>query len=347
MFNSHIPQKTLAKICRSLSTMLNAGVDLIKAVEVVGRKSGNATCRRVLADVGQSLRSGDELTSALNRQGSYFPPLFVDMIHVAESTGKLPEVLTEMANHYENLVRLRRDFLSWVAWPLLQLLAAIFVVALLILVIGLVSGTGPEVFDPLGFGLLGPAGALTWLEYCFGSIFALYLLYMLITRTLGQRRALHRLFLAVPVLGTCMQSFAVARFSWGFFLTQDAGMPIGPSLEASLKATGNGAFAGAAPRIIDDVMAGSELGAALEESRLFPDEFIHIVQVAETSGTVPEELNRLSPNFEDQARRSLRKMAATASVIVWMIVAGLIVFIIFQIFTRYILMIEDAARAIN
>lgn len=346
MFNSHIPQKTLAKISRSLSTMLHSGVDLIKAVKVVAKKSGNSACRRALADVATSLESGVDLTQSLKQQDTYFPQLFIDMVHVAESTGKLPEVLKEMANHYEKNVRLRREFLGWIAWPVFQLFAAIFVVALMILVVGWVSGSGEKDFDPLGFGLLGTQGAITWLEYCFGSLFALFVVYWLLTRGLGQRRALHRLFLAVPVLGTCLRSFAIARFSWGFYLTQDAGMPIAPSLEASLKATGNGAFAAAGPSIIGEVMAGSELGVALEDSRLFPDEFIHIVQVAETSGTVPEALDRLSPEFEEQAQRSMRKMAATAGVLVWMTVAGLIIFIIFQVFSRYILMIQDAAKPI-
>ncbi len=123
-------------------------------------------------------------------------------------------------------------------------------------------------------------------------------------------------------------------------------MPIGPSLEASLKATGNGAFAAAAPNLISDVMAGDELGMALDHTGLFTDEFIHIVQVAETSGTVPEELHRLSPELEEQARRSMRKMAATASVGIWMIVAGLIIFLIVRLFMSYIGAINEAARGI-
>jgi len=349
VFSPRIPKKTLSNISRSLSTMLRSGVDLIRAVDIVAKKSGNAACRRRLGEVADHLRSGDDLTGALKQQDGYFPVLFVDMIHVAESTGNMPEVLKELADHYEKNLRLRREFMGWVAWPLFQLFAAIFVVALLILVMGWIAGANPnsgEPFDPLGFGLFGSSGALTWLGYAFGSIFALIFLYLLLTRGLGQQRGLHRLFLRIPVVGKCLQSFATARFSWGFFLTQDAGMPIGPSLEASFKATGNQAFASAAPAVIGDVMAGDDLGRALDNSGLFTDEYIHIVQVAETSGTVPEELHRLSPELEEQARRAMKKMAATAGIGVWMAVAALIIFLVFRVFMSYVAVINEAAKGI-
>ncbi|WP_339909528.1 type II secretion system F family protein [Symmachiella dynata] len=349
VFSPRIPQKTLSNISRSLSTMLRSGVDLIRAVDIVAKKSGNAACRRRLGEVADDLRSGDDLTGALKQQDGYFPVLFVDMIHVAESTGNMPEVLKELADHYEKNLRLRREFMGWVAWPLFQLFAAIFVVALMILVLGMLGTPDPvtgKALDPLGFGLSGASGALTWLGYAFGSMFALVFLYQLLTRGLGQQRGLHRLFLRIPVLGKCLQSFATARFSWGFFLTQDAGMPIGPSLDASFKATGNQAFASAAPAVISDVMAGDDLGRALENTELFTDEYIHIVQVAEASGTVPEELHRLSPELEDQARRAMKKMAATAGIAVWMSVAALIIFLILRIVLWYTGMLNDLAKGI-
>ncbi len=188
MLGSRVPKKTLAKICRSLSTMLRSGVDLIRSVKVVAKKSGDATCRKRLNDVALAMERGEDLTAALRQQGDYFPTLFVDMVHVAESSGKLPEVLKEMADHYEKNIRLRQEFLGWIAWPVFQLFAAIFVIAFMIFLIGWLVGTGPDTFDPLGFGLRGTDGALTWLGYTFGTIFSLVILYMLVTRGLGLQR---------------------------------------------------------------------------------------------------------------------------------------------------------------
>ena len=333
-----ISQKRLAMLSRSLSTMLNSGVDVIKAVEVVGRQMHDPGCKRHMTDVAGYIRAGDDLTTAIRRQGKYFPVLFTDMVAVAEQTGSLPEVLKELANHYENNVKLRRSFLGWIVWPVIQLVMAIFVIALLILILGML---GSE-FDPLGMGLQGSAGAMIWLFCTFGSIAGLIGSYFVVTTFLGQQRALHTLFLKVPVLGKCLQSFAVARFSWGFYLTQDAGMPIDPSLKASLRGTGNGAFAAASDQIIEDIMAGDELSDALNQSELFPEDFIQIVQVAESSGTVPEALHRLSAQFEDQARRSAKILAGLVGGVLTAIMFGFVIFFIFRLFLWYVGILNSA-----
>jgi type IV pilus assembly protein PilC len=71
-----------------------------------------------------------------------------------------------------------------------------------------------------------------------------------------------------------------------------------------------------------------------------------MVQVGETSGTVPEMLERLSPQFEDQARRSLAALAAALGWLVWLIVAGFIIFIIFRVFSWYMGLLNDALKGI-
>lgn len=345
VFGSRIPLKTMAVLCRSLGTMLHSGLPILKAFDIAARKTGDARCRRVLAEVTAAIHGGSDVSSALRQHGGYFPDLLIDMVDVSEQSGALPEVLAALAAHYDNLVRLRRSFLTAIAWPVIQLVAAILIVAFLIFILGIVAemggGKGAKPTDMLGWGLTGTVGAIVWLTMSFGSIAAIVGGYYLVAKTFRQQRVLDGLLLRVPVIGTCMRSFALARFSWAFYLTQQAGMPIGQSLQASLRATGNGAYAGTIPQVCDLVKQGEELSVALDATRLFPEEFLQMVQVAESSGTVPETLERLSPQFEDQARRSLGALAALLGWLVWVVVAGLIVFIIFSIFLRYVGMINS------
>lgn len=345
MIFNHIPLKTLSIVCKSLATMLHAGVPLLKALETLSRKTGDARCRRNLKEIRQSVQQGHEISTAMRALGSYFPELTIDMVHVGEESGSLPEVLDGLADHYENNLRLRRTFLTMITWPVIQLFAAILVVGLLIWILGAIGesrGKGQAV-DMLGWGLLGAEGAMTWFEMSFGTIFGLFVGYYVLAHTFRAQRFLDRMLLAIPVVGGCMQSFAIARFSWAFALTQETGMPIDRSLEASFQATGNGAFAAAAPDVRGHVMAGTELSLALADSRLFPEEYLQMVEVAEASGTVPETLQRLSPQFEDQARRSLAALASTVGWLVWLVVAVFIIYIIFSIVTQYIGMINAAA----
>jgi len=240
---------------------------------------------------------------------------------------------------------LLRIALGQITLPVVQLVAAIFIIAGLIFLLGIIgssSPTGP--IDVLGWGLLGPSGAITWLTGWAMGIAGTFLFYKVATASLAGKAATHKLLMRIPVIGGCMRAFAIARFSWAFHLTQEAGMPIEDSLDASLRATSNGAYLSANPQVIRDVMAGESLTVALTNTRLFPEEFLHIVDVAETSGTVPEALDRLSPQFEEQARRSLSALATALGWLIWMAVAGFIVFVIFSIALRYVGMINDAAR---
>lgn len=337
-----LPMSTLATFCRSLATMLDSGVGILKAFQIAGSKSHNPRLKQISTEIVEDLRRGNDVSTTLDQRGA-FPPLMVDLIAVADQTGALPEILRGLADHYENLVRLRRTFWGAIAFPLVQLFAAIFIIAGLIWLLGLIAGnTGGTPFDVTGFGLTGAAGALTWLGFCFGTGVLGTIAYFMLASSLQGRAFVHSLLLRIPVIGGCLRSFAMARFSWAFAMTQQAGMSIIPSLESSLKATGNGAYAAVIPMVSAMVREGEELSFALKETRLFPIEYLELVRVGETSGTVPETLERLSPQLEDQARRALSVLTSALAWVVWGMVATLIIYFIFRIALWYVGMLNDA-----
>jgi type IV pilus assembly protein PilC len=341
MFAPRVRTRQLALLCRSIGTSVEAGVPVIKAIETAARKTSDGTLRRVMQEVVDDIKSGMTLYEAIDGHGQYFPDLFVDMISVGEQTGALPEVLLSVADHYENNIRLRKDFVSQITWPMIQFIAAILIVALLIYILGWIGESSRQTIDILGWGLLGASGAVTWLLGWVMLAGLLWFGWKLVSTSLTGRKIVHETLMKIPVVGGCLRDFAIARFSWAFHLTQSAGMPIDDSLDASLQATANGAFSAAARRIIDDVMTGETLSDALNHADLFPEEFINIVHVSETSGTVPEALHRLSPQFEDQARRSLKMLTTIAGWLVWLFVAGFIIYVIFKIVFWYLGLINS------
>ncbi|MBM4075429.1 MAG: type II secretion system F family protein, partial [Planctomycetes bacterium] len=286
--------------------MLHSGVHIVKAFEVVGGKSRNQVLRVVSKSIINELRKGKGVAAAMQEHQGRFPDLMLDLVNVAEQTGSLPEVLKSLADHYDNMIRLKRTFVGAIAMPIFQLFAAVNIVAFLIWILGIInSGPNKEAVDVLGLGLIGTRGALMWLFICFGTAFVLFVAYQLLSRMFRGQAMLHSILLRIPVVGGCMRSFAMARFSWAFALTQQAGMPISPSLTSSLKATANGAFVNSSPMVVALVNEGVDLSESLKATGLFPEDYLELVRVGETTGTVPETLDRLSPQLEDQARRSL------------------------------------------
>jgi type IV pilus assembly protein PilC len=343
MFGSRLSLKQLAIVCRSLGTTLHAGVPIVKAVNLAAGKASQPALRAAMDDVSARIREGYPLSDSMAAQGNLFPDLTIDMVRVAEHTGMLPEVFRSLAEHYENNLRLKKDFYGQIAWPIIQFVAAILIIALLIMILGIV-GSGPDRLDPLGFGLFGSRGALVWLSGWAMVFAALFVVWKLAASSKAASTTIYSVLMRLPVIGGCLEAFAIARFSWAFYLTQEAGMGIDKSLEASLRATSNGAFIAATPTIVREVENGESLTDALATSGLFSADFLQMVHVGETTGTVPETLNRLSPQFEDQARRSLRALATAAGWAVWCVVAVFIIFLIFRIVFWYTGMIDQAVR---
>ncbi len=346
MFSSKASLGELARLCRNVGVSLHSGIGIVKAFELAA-KNGSGTLRDALSDVIVELKSGSEVTAALQNHRDVFPGLLVDMVHVGESTGNLPEVFKALSDHYEYNLRLRNDFIRQMAWPVIQLVVAIFIIAALIAALGLIGDVTGITFDILGWGLLGISGALIWLGGWTMLVVSLFLAYKMMAASLAGKSAVHRFLMSIPVVGNAMRSIAIARFSWAFALTQGGGMSIEDSINASLRATSNGAFISAGPQMISDLMAGETLTEAISNSGLFPQDFIEFLMVAEHSGTVPEAMERMSPEFEDQARRSLANLAAMMTWLTWIFVAGLIIFLVFTIALWYIGMINSLLQGVN
>ena len=345
MFASKIPPKTLVHLSRSLGTMLDSGIQIRRALQITTKKIGHPTTRNILQRITEDIEAGTDLASAFRSHGHYFPALFLDMLDVAEDSGALPDVLKHLAEHYENNIRLKREFVQSIIWPAFQFVAAIFVVAILILVLGMVADTtGNNDLSFLVFGLSGPGGALIWLCVSFGSIAGVFFAYKMINGFFQGERVLDTFLIRIPILGHCMRAFAIARFSWAYYLTQQTGMPVVESLKGSLRATGNGAFLASTPIICDTIVEGSTLTDSLARSELFPGDYLEMVSVAEESGTVPEALHRLSPQFEETARGHLKTLTRAISVLVWLIVAGFILLFVFRFMLWYVGQINQALQ---
>jgi type IV pilus assembly protein PilC len=322
-------------------------VGIKKSLKLASEKTGNVRCEEAIRGVYKAVDDGDDMTTGMRNQGDAFPPLMIDMVHVAEQTGTLPEVLKRLAMHYDNLIRMRRNFLSQIRLPAIQLVVAILVIGMLIYILGWIAeSTGGQSVSLFPGGLSGTAGAITWFISCFGTLFGLFVLYKWLKHSLVGQQVLDPFLLKIPVLGSCLRSFAIARFSWAFAVTQQSGMSIEPSLESSFKATSNGAFVAASPKVWGMMEAGESLGDSLAATGLFTEDYLQMVHAAEVSGTVPEMLDHLSPQFEEDARLKMQMLTTAMGRTVYLLVAIFIIFMIFRVFSIYLGALDSALQGI-
>lgn len=331
LFSSRLPLTKLIDLCQVLRHNLDAGVPIEKVFRQQAQKA-SGSLRDMAGRVHDVLKRGDNLETALEAEQKTLPPMFISLVIVGERTGNLPEVFAALESFYRSQQKLRRQLIAQSMLPALQFVAAIFVIAALILILGLIAESqGTKAIDPLGIGLTGPRGAVLFLVFTFGSLAALVGLYLSAARFLAQKAAVDALLLRLPAIGPTLSALALARFCMALQLTFETALPIAEALRLALRATGNAAFmslAGKMGRNLRDGLAGP-----LAQSGVFPEEFCMIIAVAEEGGRLPEVMRQQAKQYEELAELRLTVLMRMAGFGVWLVVAVFITIAIFRIVT--------------
>ena len=165
-----ISNHALGAFSRSMARMMEAGVEIRKSLQTSSKQSSDSRLASSVERIQKSIASGSSMADSLNEEGDLYPPLFRDLVNVGELTGTAPEVFASLAKYYEARVQQAREFRAQIAWPVIQLVAAIGIVGLLIFILGMLPPMpSGKPFDVLGLGLYGTAGATTWFLGWLGS----------------------------------------------------------------------------------------------------------------------------------------------------------------------------------
>jgi type IV pilus assembly protein PilC len=293
-------------------------------------------------DISDDINQGESLAEAMAATGDFFPPLMREMVGLGEQTGHLDAVLAQLADHYDNQIRMRRIFAAAIAWPLVQLGLALAVVGFLIWIMGLIRQmTGHEI-DILGFGLVGNRGLTIYVSFLAVIAAVLFLVVRGISRGLIWTQPIQRLVLKIPVLGHSLQTMALSRLAWSMHVTMNTGMDVRRALKLSLQSTQNARYTGQIPVIDAMILEGNSIHEAFCRAGGYPAEFLDTLAVGEQSGKIVESMGRLARQFQEQARAALAILALAGGWVVWAVVAGLIVFLIFRLAGFYFGTINDA-----
>ena len=322
-------------MCRRIGTSLDAGVDIRKIWDREAEK-GNTTTGAHAAAIRGMIGQGDSLFDALEASDDYFPPLLRKLVRVGEQAGQLDKTFLQMADHYEHSVRLRKSFVTNLAWPAIQLVLALSIIGLLIWILGMIGNT-----DVLGFGLVGTSGLIKYLAFLTFTAVAIGIAIHLIRTVIGVGWVIHGATL-LPVFGNFMRTLGLARFAWVLSLISETHTPVRPAVQMALDATINPYFTAHAAEIDATLAKGNPIHEALRGSGSFPPEFVDALQVGEESGKLAETTRRMAKNYEEQVQSQSSIITTAASFVVWGIVALIIIAMIFRLAMFYLGTINEA-----
>jgi type II secretory pathway component PulF len=348
MFSPQIKLPQLVQLCRRLALSYSTGIDAKKTWQRES-ESGIGSFRLNTSKIAHEVAKGQSLAESIKVTGNYFPALFRELVEIGEHTGRLSEVFERLADYYEFVQDLRRTMFRSMIYPALQLFAAVSVIGLLILILGLIpQADGPDAmkFDPTGFGLIGVSGFFKYLAILGVLAGAGAFLYVSVERGWLRIDPLMSLVMHIPALGKFLENMALARLSWALGLGFDTGLDAKRMVRLAMKSSGNPYYSSRSQEVEISVARHGEFHEAFKQVGVFPPEFIDVLRTGEVSGSIGAAMTRMTREYESRARLLGHSLTIVFGFFVGAIVAAIIIYFIFQLAFQYIGMLQNAGGPI-
>jgi type II secretory pathway component PulF len=315
---SRVSAASLESFTRELANLIAAGLPLSRALHLLRREASHPTARKIWGLIHDDVVGGTSLADAMAKWPRIFSTVYVAMVRAGEAGGFLHVVLQQIADFRVREQDLKGRVKAALIYPcILGVLACAVLVFLLMFFIPKFS----TIFAQFG-------GQLPWLTQMivaasqvlmrYGLVLAVVLIIGIVAlkRSLGTesgKRMLERMILKTPTIGRVTARFALVRFCRMLGTLVGAGVPLVAALRVAREALGNQTLSDAVSHAIEEVQRGTPLSRSLAATPvLFPASVVEMVAIAEETGRLDKELQRLSIAYEAELDRNLRMLVALA-----------------------------------
>jgi len=343
-FGDKIGMKDLAIMSRQMATMINAGLSLLRALNILAEQTESKPLAKVLFQVRSDVEAGASLSASMGRHPTVFPPLMINMIKAGEVGGFLDQVLVSVAENYESEVKLRSKIKSAMTYPIVVFAMAILATAgMLLFIVPVFAG----MFASLGGELPLPTRILVTMSAIMKILAPILLVGGLIFGVWWRkhkndeavRNRLDPFKLKVPIFGSLFRKVAVARFTRNFGTMIHAGVPILQALDIVGETSGNMVVERAAKAVRDSVRSGQSLAAPLNDHPVFPPMVVQMITVGEDTGALDEMLKKIAEFYDQEVEATTEQLTSLIEplmiAILGTIVGSMIIALYMPIFTIF------------
>lgn len=339
----------LAVFCRQFSTMVDAGVSLVRCLDVLSQQQDDSKLKKIIMDIGERVEGGESLSRAMQRHPRTFNSLFIGLIRAGEIGGVLEESLQRLSHFLEKDVELRRKVKSAMTYPVLVMVLATGIT--LFLVYWFVPQWA-QIMEDLGLKrddmpastqlLIDISHGLVkyWWVYVVTIVFIIVAQRLFVSTRFG-RRVTDRLKLKVPVFGKLHHKICMARFSRTLGTLLTSGVPILQAMETVSGTVGNTIMSDAVMEARARIREGDRIGDPLEQSRLFPPMVVHMIGVGEESGSLDFMLQKIADFYEAEVEAQLASLTAALEPIMIVTLGFIVGFIVISMFMPFAKVISN------
>ncbi|NQT95901.1 MAG: type II secretion system F family protein [Candidatus Omnitrophica bacterium] len=304
----------LITFSRQLSTLLGAGITLLRSLEIISLQIESKRLFDALEVVKKDVSAGNSLKATLAKHPKVFSKLWVNIVETGETTGQLPFALEQLTTFLESSATLTRKIKSALVYPIVVLCVAagavtVFIVKIIPMFANIYSGFDASlpVFTDMVFTVC--LGIKKYLLILVGLIVALVFGIRYYGKTHEGRKNIDKFKLSLPVFGDVIRQVAAVRFASGLNMLIKSGTPILHALDIVIETSGNVIVTEMLQKVKENVREGKSMAEPLIKTGIFPDMLAHMVAVGEESGELANMLENASKFYEERVDATVSRMA--------------------------------------
>jgi type IV pilus assembly protein PilC len=328
-FKPKVTGKDIVIFTRQLSTMINAGLPLVQGIEILEKQQSNPTFKKALGEIRQDVEAGSTLADSMRKKPKVFDNLFTNMIEAGETGGILDTILGRLATFMEKSMALKKKIKGAMTYPTICLaISLLILVIILVFVVPVFS----KMFEDFGSTLPVPTQIVVNLSDFFKNniiyiIMGLFIVIMIIKKiysTEKGRFTIDKLLLNAPVVGILLRKVAVAKFTRTLSTMLQSGVPILEALQVVAKTAGNKVIESAVFRVGDSIAEGRPIAEPLEESGVFPNMVVQMINVGETVGALDSMLEKIADFYDEEVDQAVENLTAMIEPFMMVFLGGMI-----------------------
>lgn len=334
--SKRLKSNVISEFAKNIGELLGSGVTLVKALRIIADdESIKPKEKEIYSDLLKQVRSGLALSEALTLEGDAFPPLFINMIKSAESSGNMDRIALQMASHYDKEYKLAQKVKSSMTYPKILCVMIVVVVAI---IMGYVIPQFQDLFSQME-SLPVPTTILLaisnfvkkkWYVLIIAAV-VIYIFFKVLFSIPAIRYGRDKLELRLPVIGKLRKVIYTARFARTLSSLYSAGISIINCLQIAKNTIGNTYIEKQFDTVIADVRAGENLSMAISKVDGFTKKLSSSVMVGEETGALDSMLVSIANQMEYDSELALNKLVSYLEPVMIVIMAVIVGFIIISV----------------
>jgi type IV pilus assembly protein PilC len=328
-FKPKVTGKDIVVFTRQLSTMIDAGLPLIQSLEILAKQQENSTFKRVLTAIKRDVETGTTIADSMRKHPMVFDSLFANMVEAGETGGILDTILGRLAGFKEKSMALQKKIKGAMTYPTICLAISVLILGVILV---FVIPVFEEMFTSMGAALPIPTQIVVdmsnfaksnFLYILMGLFAVIYAVKKIYGTEKGQYR-IDAMLLRAPIVGPLIRKVAVAKFTRTLSTMLQSGVPILDALQVVARTSGNKVIEGAVFRVAESISEGRPIAEPLEESGVFPNMVVQMINVGESVGALDTMLAKIADFYDEEVDQAVNNLTAMIEPFMMVFLGGMI-----------------------